>query len=335
VFIETTDTCAAGTLKEDNDYRYRHDLSESTDTGYPKYPHYIVCRREPLPQRHHLCAVDLGSASDFIILTKAGISNTGSSRIFGDMGVSPVTSTALTGFSMIMDSTAQFTTSAASEGFLFASDYAHPTPPKMGTAVLNMETAYTSAAALLDPDYFDLKGGSLNHQILTPGLYTWASDITITTELTFEGSADDIFVLQINGDAIIGSGSRIHLKGGVTASNIFWQVTGIAHIKTYSHVEGIFLSKNKIVIETGTTGNGAYYAHTAVTLDSVLIVKETTIYDEIEVLTEGPTESPSAAPVNEAPTATQETEAPTSSHGLCPPRSRTGGSTPSPTMAPV
>jgi len=229
--------------------------------------------------------VELGKASDFIVLTKTGITNTGPSQIYGDMGTSPILSTALTGFSLIMDSTTTFSTSASSEGKIFAPDYALPTPPKMTTAVLDMETAYTDAAGRMNPDYVDYVAGSLNGEILKPGLYTWASDITMTTEMTFDGENKPgaVFILQINGDAIIGSGSRIQLLNGAHASNIFFQITGMAHIKTYSHVEGIFLSKNNIVIETGTTGNGAYFAQTAVTLDSVLIYK----HDYVELTTDG------------------------------------------------
>ncbi|MEX2605818.1 MAG: ice-binding family protein, partial [Kiritimatiellia bacterium] len=45
--------------------------------------------------------INLNSAGDFVILAKSGISTVPSSDITGDMGVSPITSTAITGFSLI------------------------------------------------------------------------------------------------------------------------------------------------------------------------------------------------------------------------------------------
>jgi len=57
-------------------------------------------------------AVDLGTAGNFIILTKSGISTTGTTSIIGDIGASPIDSTAITGFGLIMDSSNIFSTSS-------------------------------------------------------------------------------------------------------------------------------------------------------------------------------------------------------------------------------
>src|SRR3989339_1670007 len=47
--------------------------------------------------------VNLGTAGNFVILTKSGISTVPSSAITGDIGVSPIDQTAITGFSLILD----------------------------------------------------------------------------------------------------------------------------------------------------------------------------------------------------------------------------------------
>ena len=47
-------------------------------------------------------AVNLGSAGNFVVLAKSGISTTGSTAITGDIGVSPIAATAITGFGLIM-----------------------------------------------------------------------------------------------------------------------------------------------------------------------------------------------------------------------------------------
>jgi hypothetical protein len=56
-------------------------------------------------------AVDLRSAGAFVILAKAGISTVPSSVITGDIGVSPIAATAMTGFSLIADASNTFSTS--------------------------------------------------------------------------------------------------------------------------------------------------------------------------------------------------------------------------------
>jgi hypothetical protein len=55
--------------------------------------------------------VDLGTASDFAVLTKAGVSTVPQSVITGDVGCSPIAVTALTGFSLTADSSNEFSTS--------------------------------------------------------------------------------------------------------------------------------------------------------------------------------------------------------------------------------
>ncbi len=44
--------------------------------------------------------VNLGTAGNFVILSKSGISTTGTTSIVGDVGVSPIDSTAITGFGL-------------------------------------------------------------------------------------------------------------------------------------------------------------------------------------------------------------------------------------------
>ena len=57
-------------------------------------------------------AVDLGSAGNFAILAKSGITTTGTTGITGNIGVSPIAATAMTGFGLIMDPTNQFSRSS-------------------------------------------------------------------------------------------------------------------------------------------------------------------------------------------------------------------------------
>ncbi|MDO8556421.1 MAG: ice-binding family protein [Nanoarchaeota archaeon] len=212
--------------------------------------------------------VDLGTAGNFVILTKSGISTTGTTSIVGDIGVSPIGSTAITGFGLIIDSSNQFSTSSLVDGNVYAADYASPTPSYMTTAISNMETAYTDAAARTLPDYTELGSGDIGGLTLAPGLYKWGTGVTIPTDVTINGSSSDIWIFQIAGTLSISSGKKIILSGGAQAKNIFWQVADTTTLGTTSVFNGNILDRTAIVIETGATLNGRALAQTAVTLDA-------------------------------------------------------------------
>ena len=103
-----------------------------------------------------LAPVNLGSAANFAILSKSGISTTGVTSITGNIGVSPIAATGITGFGLTMDSSNAFSTSAEVSGKAYASDYATPTPTTMTTAISDMQTAYTDAAGRTNPTVTEL-----------------------------------------------------------------------------------------------------------------------------------------------------------------------------------
>ena len=49
--------------------------------------------------------VNLGTAANYVVLAKSGISTVPPAAVTGNLGVSPIDSTAITGFSMILDGT--------------------------------------------------------------------------------------------------------------------------------------------------------------------------------------------------------------------------------------
>jgi len=83
-------------------------------------------------------SVDLGTAENYAILTKSGISSTGVTSVVGDLGVSPINEAAITGFDLIHDETTH-STSALVTGNVFAADRASPTPSVLTTAVSDMQ----------------------------------------------------------------------------------------------------------------------------------------------------------------------------------------------------
>jgi hypothetical protein len=216
--------------------------------------------------------VNLGTAGDFAILTKTGVTTTVGTSIVGDMGTSPIASTALTGFGLILHSSTTYATSPTITGKVYAASYTAPTPQKMTTAIADMETAFTDASGRVTPDFSELGAGSIQALTLTPGLYKWGTSVGFTSSVTFDGSDTDIWVLQISEDLIVGNGAIVTLTGGAKEENIFWQVEGMTSVGTSAQMKGIILCKTAIVCKTGSSLNGRALAQTAVTLDAVTIV---------------------------------------------------------------
>lgn len=219
-------------------------------------------------------AVNLGSAANFAILAKSGISSTGTTHINGDIGVSPISKTAISGnWALIMDSSNQFSTSVLVTGKVYASDYAVPTPANMTTAISDMQTAYVNAAGRALPAATELNAGNIGSLTLAPGLYKWSSGVTIPTDVTLSGNANDVWIFQIAQNLTVASGVHVILSGGAQAGNIFWQVAGQATLGTTSIVNGNILCQTLIALNTGATLNGRALAQTAVTLDAATVNK--------------------------------------------------------------
>ena len=107
---------------------------------------------------------------------------------------------------------------------------------------------------------------------ITPGLYKWTNTVTMPSNVTISGGANDVWIFQIAGNLSMSSAVNITLIGGAQAKNIFWQVAGEATFGTTSHFEGIVLSMTGITLQTGASMNGRALAQTAVILDANTIV---------------------------------------------------------------
>jgi Ice-binding-like len=215
-------------------------------------------------------AVNLGTAGNFVILSKSGISTTGATKITGNIGVSPIAATAITGFNLALDSLGTFSTSALVTGKVYAANYKVPTPNMMTTAVSDMQTAYTNASGRV-VDVTELGAGKIGGLTLKPGVYKWGTGVTIPTDVTLSGGVNDVWIFQIAKTLNISSGIKVNLIGGAQASNVFWQVAGTTTLGTNSTFYGNILDKTNIALQTGAILNGKALAQTAVTLQANII----------------------------------------------------------------
>ena len=215
--------------------------------------------------------VDLGAASNFAILTGAGITNnTPPSAITGDMGVSPIAESAITGF--VLTDFGSYSTSPQVAGFVYAADMSSPTPSNLTLAKGALTAAYGDAAGRAPADT-DIGGGDLCGLTISSGVHKFSSAAAATCSFILTGNAQSVFIFQVGTALTVSNSASISLSGGVLPKNIFWQVGTSATIGSGVAWTGTILADQSITVNTGSTVQGRLFA----SIGSVTLLANTVV----------------------------------------------------------
>ncbi|HZR53398.1 MAG TPA: ice-binding family protein, partial [Streptosporangiaceae bacterium] len=232
--------------------------------------------------------VGLGTAGSFAVLAGTTVTNTGPSRISGNLGVSP--GTAVTGF----------------PPGIVTGGTIHRADGVAGGAQSDLTIAYNDAAGRSPTANIPAFIGA--GQTLAPGVYKASSSLEVGGSLTLDahGDPDAVWIFQAPSSTLTtDSASSVILTNGAQACNVFWQVGSSATLGTNSTFAGTILALTSISVQTGDTITGRTLARNgAVTLDDDTITAPS--------CTTTPPPSPTPTATSPTPTATSPTPTATS-----------------------
>ncbi len=200
--------------------------------------------------------IPLGTADPFVVLAGQTITNTGTTTITGDIGISPGSS--LTGGPPLM----------------ILNGTSHVADPVALGAQAALGTAFDNAAGQTPATAIPSElGGST----LVPGIYS-SGVFTITNTLTLDAGNDPnaVFVFQSAATLIAAAGSHVNLINGASPCNVFWLVRSSATLNTTADFSGNILALTDVHLRTGATVQGRALARNGeVTLDANTITRPT------------------------------------------------------------
>lgn len=177
----------------------------------------------------------LGTAQSFAVLGSSTVTNTGTTRIHGDVGAYPGTS--LTGMGTAVITGSQY-----------------PGIPPADQARTDATTAFNILAGL--PVSQVLTGQDLGSVgTLSPGVYQFASSaqLTGTLILDFASNPGGSFVFQMGSTLTTASNSLVNVLNGASNSGIYWEVGSSATLGTGTTFAGNIIALASVTLTTNAS----------------------------------------------------------------------------------
>ncbi|WP_223477054.1 ice-binding family protein [Oricola indica] len=233
-------------------------------------------------------AQDLDS---FAILAGSGITNTGATTIYGNIGSSPTGSYTGSG-------------SVTQTGSVYLANAVAALAQNELTTLYNyLEGQPTSLGG-------DLTGQELGGMTLLPGAYNFDSSAGLSAgqTLTLDGNGDPdaTFVINIGSTLTAGSGSTVLLQNGAQGGNVFFRVGSSATLDTSANFVGQIVAYTSITLNTSADilCGAALARNGAVALDSntigICVLTSGTFVDSLDDMDDSTETSGNATSVADA-----------------------------------
>ncbi len=211
-------------------------------------------------------APNLKNVANYAILAGTTVAIGAAGAVTGNVGLTPGSSSAMTGLGLVLDTSGTFSTSPVVVGKVYTANNAAPTPATLSADALAMQAAYADGSGRAQPDGIGLGAGQLGGLKLIPGLYNWSGAALITTDVTLNGGANDVWILQVGGALTVAATAKVKLTGGAQANNVYWVVVGAVAVGANAQFEGNILSQAAVSAGAGATVNGRMLTPASATL---------------------------------------------------------------------